>query len=154
MIKTDTLWKGSFFAIGLAGLYFAWKKPTSPQVIEAAANSVLPSPAQVNFGGYQGPNNPAGNIDIGGSPVYLTYNYPPATNPVVGSGTTAAQGLSATPPPPVANPVAPKRRQSNCGGGCRGRGNCDDVQVTPYGAASASVYSPNDLSNILSLLSK
>jgi hypothetical protein len=149
MLKTETVWKSSFLVVALGTLYFAWKKPVSPQVIEQDAASALPTPATVNFGGYQGASNPGGDITIGGSPVYLTYNYPAATNPVPGSGTTAAQGPSAT--PPVAPPSQPSKPCGGCGPSDKCRGT---EQLTNSSLAQASVYAPNDLSNLMSLLSK
>jgi hypothetical protein len=149
MLKTETLWKSSFLAIALGGLYFAWKKPVSAQAIEQDAAQALPGPASVTFGGYQGAVSQGGDVSIGGSPVYLTYNYPAASNPIPGSGTTAAQGPSASPAPGATPPKA-----SPCADSCCGGSKDCQPQLTPYTAGVAASGTLNDLNNLFSLLSK
>ena len=144
-MQTDKLshWlQGAALVVAVVGLWFLSRK--SAGAIEQSAPAALPSPAGLSFGSPVFPGTTAGDIYVGGNPIYTTYNYPPAVPNDAGATATNDGGQAQAPfgyVPPA--------------GGCGCGKKCPDAQLTVSGISGAyETRGPNALNNLNSLLGK
>jgi hypothetical protein len=119
--------QGGALVAAVLGLYLAFKKNSTVQATEQSAPANVPSPSSLDFGGAGiAPISP-GAITVGGDPLYLTYNYPPATDAAAVAGGVASNQ-------PVTGPITPSPRRRHRGSdcGCSG-GGCPETQFTTSG---------------------
>jgi hypothetical protein len=96
--------QGGALVVAIGLFYYTIKHGAQSNGQSPAQLATVPQPSEVDFGGAGSqPTIPGGGVTVGGSPFFLTYNYPPANG--------------GTPPP----------TQSN---GCCGCNGCKQTQHT------------------------